>query len=428
MKKDIFLLLVFACIIFIISAADHKVYGAGFTVNTQGATSLGQANSAIAHTDDPSSVFFNPALINKLDRTQIEIGSTVISPSTEFRSDATDRDFEIKDDQFYPSILFITHKFSDKLSAGLGVFSNFGLSTDWGETWEGRYIATKTELKTYTVNPVVSVQVIPDVYLAAGIDVLFLNAELNKMLNLSAIGLPDIAQKLEGDDTAIGFNLGMLVDLSKDISLGLAYRSAFKIDINGDVTHSFPYGVEAVVGPLFPNTGAQTSIRLPAQANLGIAYKGFKPLTIEIGGRWEGWSSFDELKIKTSQSIAGNNEIIIPKDWKDIYSFNIGAHYEVTNSLGLLAGYIYENGPIPDKTFDPSVPDNGSSMYCVGADYRHKNFMFGIAYDYQEVRTRNKNNAIDDNSLDGVVNPATSANGTFRTHLHIVSASITYVF
>ncbi len=164
----------------------------------------------------------NP-LINKLDRTQIEIGSTVISPSAEFRSDATGRDFEIKDDQFYPSILFITHKFSNKLSAGLGVFSNFGLSTDWGETWEGRYIATKTELKTYTVNPVVSVQVIPDVYLAAGIDVLFLNAELNKMLNLSALGLPDIAQKLEGDDTAIGFNFGMLVDLSRDVSLGLAF-------------------------------------------------------------------------------------------------------------------------------------------------------------------------------------------------------------
>ncbi len=205
-------------------------------------------------------------------------------------------------------------------------------------------------------------------------------------------------------------------------------QKAFKIDIDGEVKHSFPYGVEVAVGPLFPNTGAQTSIRLPAQANLGIAYKGFKPLIIEIGGRWEGWSSFDDLKIKTSQPIAGNNESIIPKNWKDIYSFNIGARYKVTNSLGLLAGYIYENGPIPDKTFDPSVPDNGSSMYCVGADYRYKNFMFALAYDYQQVRSRNKNNAIDDNSLDGVVNPATSANGTYRTHLHIVSASITYAF
>jgi len=116
------------------------------------------------------------------------------------------------------------------------------------------------------------------------------------------------------------------------------------------------------------------------------------------------------------------------KDWKDIYSFNIGARYQVTNSIGLLAGYIYENGPIPDETFDPSVPDNGSSMYCIGADYRYKNFKFGIAYDYQKVRTRNKNNAIDDNHFDGIVNPATSANGRYRTELHIVSAGITYVF
>ncbi len=63
MKKGIFILLVFACIIFFVSSG-HKAYGAGFTVNTQGATSLGQANSVIAHTDDPSSVFFNPALID----------------------------------------------------------------------------------------------------------------------------------------------------------------------------------------------------------------------------------------------------------------------------------------------------------------------------------------------------------------------------
>jgi long-chain fatty acid transport protein len=427
MRKLIRLLLGLACI-FTLVPSNPNAYGAGFTINTQGATSLGQANSVVAHTDDPSSVFFNPALINKLDKTQIEIGTTLISPSTQFRSNATGRKFEMEDDKFFPSTLFITHKFNDRLSAGLGVFSDFGLSTDWGDTWEGKYIATKSELTTYTVNPVVSYQIIPDVYLAAGIDILFLNAELNKMLNLSALGLPDIAQKLEGNDTAVGFNLGMLVDLSKDISVGLAYRSSFDIDIDGEVKHSFPSGVQELVGPLFPNTSARTSITLPAQANIGIAYKGFKPLTVEIGGRWEGWSSFDELRIKTSQPVAGNSEIVIPKDWKDIYSFNVGGRYEVTSSLGLLAGYIYESGPIPDKTFDPSVPDNGSSMYCVGADYRYKNFLFGLAYDYQQVRSRNKNNAIDDNSQDGVVNPATSANGKYRTHLHIVSASVTYVF
>jgi hypothetical protein len=44
------------------------------------------------------------------------------------------------------------------------------------------------------------------------------------------------------------------------------------------------------------------------------------------------------------------------------------------------------------------------------------------------VRTRTKDNAIDDNPFDGVVNPATSANGRYKTTIHIVGASLTYGF
>ena len=73
----------------------------------------GQGNSVIAHTDDPSSVFFNPALINKLDGTQIEIGTTILIPRTSFHSDVTGRDFKTEDDAFFPPTLFVTHKFSD---------------------------------------------------------------------------------------------------------------------------------------------------------------------------------------------------------------------------------------------------------------------------------------------------------------------------
>lgn len=93
-----------------------------------------------------------------------------------------------------------------------------------------------------------------------------------------------------------------------------------------------------------------------------------------------------------------------------------------------MAGYIYEKGPIPDSTFDPSIPDNGSNVFLVGADLRYKNFLFSLVYDYQRVRSRNKSNAVDDNPVDGVVNPAATANGRYRTHIHIVGVSVTYRF
>ena len=53
--------------VLIISCAFQNAYGSGFAIYTQGASALGQADAVIAHTDDPSAIFFNPALINKLE-------------------------------------------------------------------------------------------------------------------------------------------------------------------------------------------------------------------------------------------------------------------------------------------------------------------------------------------------------------------------
>lgn len=69
---------------------------------------------------------------------------------------------------FYPSTVYVTHKFNEKISAGLGIFTPFGLATTWDDDWEGRYIGTKSEMKTFNINPVVSYQLLPNVALAAG--------------------------------------------------------------------------------------------------------------------------------------------------------------------------------------------------------------------------------------------------------------------
>lgn len=414
-------------IVFLLLIAG-AVYGAGFSVNTQGATALGEGNAVIAHTNDPSSVFFNPALINNLPGTQIQAGTTLLIPYSKFESSFSGKSFETANDVFFPSTFYVTHKLSEELSVGLGVFSNFGLATKWSDDWEGRYISTKSVLTTYTLNPVVSYRLTPNISLAAGVSFLFLDAELNKMLNLGPLGIPDVKQTLKGDDFALGFNTGLLIDVTRDISIGAAYRSRIKTNINGNITHSFPVQLPDAVTSTFPNTGARTKLNLPAMANFGIAYKGLSPLTIEVGGRWEGWSSYDELRINTDKPIAGFQEITYPRKWKDIYSLNIGARYKVSDAAAIKAGYIYEGNPIPDETFDPIVPSNKSQVYCLGTDIRFGKFLFGLSYAFQKVKARSKSNAIDDNPFDGITNPATSANGTYRTDLHMIGVSVTYQF
>ena len=414
--------------VLIISCAFQNTYGSGFAIYTQGASALGQADAVIAHADDPSAIFFNPALINKLEGTQIEAGTTLLFPSQEFKSDITGNTFSTENDVFYPSTLFVTHKFNDKVSAGLGVFNSFGLGTDWGNSWEGRYVATNSELQTFNINPVASYQITPNIAFAAGVDFLLLDTTLEKQINLSPYGISDAGQKFEGDGSGVGYNLGILYDINKDISLGVSYRSEIKVDIDGDASFDLPAGTPSLLSTLFPNTSGNADLTLPQQAHMGIAYRGFDSLTLETGLRCEGWSSLKELKVDLDEPVAGSTTSITEKDWKDTYSMNLGAKYQFNKTFALLAGYLYGGNPVPDKTFDPIVPDANTHLFTIGTDIQYKKIRINFAYGYQRLEGTKKDNSLDDNPSDGIVNAATSANGEYDTDLHMFGVSITYKF
>lgn len=427
MKKfKISLLIIFLILFYISKEADCS----GFAIYTQGASSLGQSAATIAHTEDASTIFFNPALINKLEGTQIQIGTTFIFPNREFTSDLTGKTFKEKTDFHYPSTLYVTHKLNEKISLGLGIFNPFGLGTDWPNDWEGRYITTKADMKTYNINPVISFQITPNLAIAGGIDVLYVDTTLEKKLNFSSFGLSDGNQKLKGDGTGYGFNLGILFDLNKDISIGASYRSKIKVDIDGTLNHELPPAsapFDAILKSTFPNTTGNVKINLPAQAHLGVYYKGFEPLTFEVALRWEGWSSYKELKLNLDQPVLGYTTLVTPKNWKDTYSFLFGAKYKISDSFSILAGYLYSGNPIPDDTFEPTIPDANTHLFTTGVSYKKKNFNFDIAYAYQKLQNRKKNNSIDDNPLDGL-NNQTAANGTYKSALHMIGISLTYKF
>jgi len=420
--------ILFLVSIFLVLCAISDALGSGFAVYTQGASSLGQGAATIAHLDDPSAIFFNPALINKLDGTQVELGTTLLFPSRKFKSDATGLTFKAESDVLYPSTLFITHKFNDKISAGLGIFNPFGLSNKWGNDWEGRYITTNAKMTTYNINPVVSYQITPYIAFAAGLDFLLVDATLENRLNLSPFGLPDAGQKFKGDTTGVGYNFGILLDPHKDISIGASYRSKIKVTIDGNASFGLPAGTPPPISGLFPNTTGNADITLPQQVHVGVHYKGFNPLTVEVGLRWEGWSSYDQLRINFDQPIAGSFASISPKDWKDTYSVMFGARYQFNDAIALLAGYLYGGNPVPDHTFEPSIPDANTHLFCIGTDIKYKNLKIDFTYGYQKLQSRKKNNSIDDNPFDGVLNPLTSANGVYKSDIHMFGVSLTYKF
>ena len=134
LKRSIALIILF---LFSISTGRAKASASGYAVFTQSSSSLGQAAAVVSHTDSPSTIFFNPALMNKLEGTQVEIGTTLLFPTREFKSDATGKSCETKDDVFYPSTLYLTHRFNATVSAG-SASSIPSAWNDWAAPGEGR--------------------------------------------------------------------------------------------------------------------------------------------------------------------------------------------------------------------------------------------------------------------------------------------------
>ena len=392
--------------------ATKSVQAAGYAVFTQGASALGQGNAVTAHSDSPSTVFYNPALINKLDGTQLELGSTAIFSSRKFESSQTGASTS-SDAAFFPSTLYVTHKFNDAVSAGLGVFTPFGLGTQWEDDWEGRYLATRSKLQSFDINPALSYRIIPSLAVAAGLDVVLVDATLERRIPSAALGIPgppfDIRQQFKGDGTGVGFNVGLAYELNKGISFGASYRSEVKVDIEGEA------GTSLMVTPL--DSKGKTSITLPQQLTAGVAYQVTAPLLVEAGVRWEGWSAFKKLQLTL------DNGTPIPatrRDWHDSFGLNLGGKYRVNETVAVMAGYVYGNSAVPDSTFDPSIPDADTHVFCVGTDLSYQRFKIGLSYAYQRYENRTKNNSVDP------LLPPNYADGIYKNDAHLLALSIGY--
>ena len=392
--------------------AATSASAAGYALFTQGASALGQGNAVTAHTDSPNTIFYNPALMSRLDGTRVEVGSTAIWASRQFESAQPTGTSTSKDSFFFPSTFYVTHKFNDAASAGLGVFSPFGLGTEWDANWEGRYLSTKAKLVSFDINPVVSYRIIPGLAVAAGLDVVLVDATLAQRLPPTVFGTPsDVALTFKGNGTGVGFNAALAYEMNKELSFGVSYRSQVAVELKGDSSTSLQ------VTPL--DSSGRTGIKLPQQLTAGVAYRVAEPLIVEAGVRWEGWSSFQKLQLLLDDNAP------VPatqRSWHDTFGLNLGGKYRLNDTVAFMAGYIFGNNAVPDSTFDPSIPDADTHIFCFGTELSYRSFNIALSYAYQLYLDRTKNNSVDS------LLPPHYADGNYKGDAHLLALSVGYKF
>jgi long-chain fatty acid transport protein len=369
---------------------------AGGPIHGAKAAAMGTAFVGVA--DDPSAILHNPAGLANLQGTNIYGGGTAVILSSEFKSPQGGKEktsFQV----FLPPHFYVSSDLgTNYLTLGLGLYSPFGIGgRKWSETGLTRFASTEGTIGTISANPTVVWRVIPQVAVAAGVDILYASNRMVKMVDQSLLGGGDGRLSFKGDGLGWGYNFGLLIFPGGKVSLGFAYRSDIR------VTQKGPLAFERIAPPLQPafgggvfRTDASMGVHFPEIFSWGVAIRPTTQLTLAADVEWVRWSSFDRSTLHLSPGVpqAGFSHIPLDFRWEDSWQIKFGGEYKVNEKLSLRAGYAYVETPVPGLTLNPGNPDSDQHNITVGLGYKIRQWTVDAFYCAGFFHDRRINNPI----------------------------------
>ena len=431
-------------------ALPSTAYAAGYAVKETSASLQGVAYAgAAAGGEDISTMFNNPATIAFHEGFNNAAGVSLVFASGELdveeasRVNGTqidgDRTADSDEIGIVPST-YVSYQINDRFTAGLSINAPFGLVTDYGDDWAGRYHGTRSELLTVHVNPVIAFKPTPKIAIAAGPVLSYAKAELENAVDFGVIGntlIPgqggpvinggtDGSAKVEGDEFAFGFTAGINVRPTERFRFGVGYRSEVEHDLDGDIDFDYEGNpINAAIGQAagLVSQDASASATLPAQVMIGAAYDVTDRLTIGVEADWTDWSVFDELVIEGAQ---GQDITTTPQDWDDSWFLSVGGTYKATDQLTLRLGLAYDQGAAPDEKRTPRIPDADRMWVSAGLGYQlNDRIELNAAYTYVNVDDPDIDlNVADDPT--GLARGNLQASGDAAVHILFVGGNIKF--
>ncbi|NOY53833.1 MAG: transporter [Deltaproteobacteria bacterium] len=423
-----------AAVLFLSSPA----WGAGFLIFEQGAKAMGMAGAFTATADDPTTVFNNPAGITQLEGTQISFGNTFIRNDQSYDVDSAlivgkTYHEEMGSKTFFLPHLYVTQKYNDRLSVGFGVFSPFGIGTDWADNSVGNSVANETTIKTYNLNPNVAYKITPKLSLALGVNYIRTNIQIQRrigaesfvpgvtpVMSYEVLGQEQLGRlQVDGRGGGWAYNVGLLYKINESWQAGFSYRSDYKIEISrsqssvtwsksskllSDLSVLNPALAAAPFNPLVnSSTEGFTRLNLPGIFLAGVSTTMFDQWNIEFDVQYTTWNHFDDIVIevepplnlnpflpgiKPGVDITQDTLPALQEDWENGWGFHLGTEYHYTENFAVRTGYFYDKNPIPDRTLGPILPDSDRQSFSLGCGYTKGNWTMDAAYMYSHFKNR----------------------------------------
>jgi long-chain fatty acid transport protein len=369
-------------------AAAAVLNAAGYKLPEQSVNSMALGAAYVAHTTGADSAYYNPANMAFMDPESqyVEAALTLVHlPAIDYEGV-----------QFFPPATVVSAPGSSKVENipvghlhyvspafgdwrfGVSVVAPGGLSKRW-ETPVQKLFAEEFSLKIVEVNPSFSYRVNDQFSVGGGLRLVYTDGTVKS--DGTEAGLP-FKRDMTGDVIAFGYNLALAWHPIPDLQFAVTYRSNVDLDVEGNAK-IYLGGAKIYDG------NADVTIPLPATLSVAAAKTFDERLTVELVYERTFWSKYKQLDFNYDVALPVFDKPI-DKSWKDTNTYRIGLTYLWDDRLTLMAGYAYDETPVPGRTLGYELPDSDAHIFSAGFRYKQTdNLEWGVAVLYDHKKSRN---------------------------------------
>ena len=371
-----------------VAMASSQLFASGFALNEQSVSGMGTGFAGRSSSaDDASTVFGNPAGMARLEGQQITGGVAAIDASTDI-SDVSGRSRGSNKGDMVPFTAvpfgFYTNKLNDQWAVGFGVYAPFGLVTDYESGFQGAPFGSKSEVKVITFQPTVSYAFNDRVSVGFGPTFNRIAGTLESDLTLNPAA-PTTNIKIKGDDTALGFNIGVLVQATDTTRVGLTYHSKVSYNLKG--TTKVTGGTFSLLGLSGQSYDAKLGLDTPESVDFSVTHQLNDDWTLYAGSTWTRWSRLKDITVQNSDvspRLGGSlSTITEEQNWHDTWAHAIGAAYQLNPQWVLRTGLSVDQSPTNNTNRSPRIPTGDRTAISFGAGWTPvSNMTIDLAYSY----------------------------------------------
>lgn len=425
--------------------APSLALAASFQLLEQSPAQMGKAFAGTASDiADASTVYFNPAGMTRLDRASFTLGGNMVSTDARFVDNGSTYPGEggrTEEDGFIPNAYMVL-PLSEGFSVGLGAGGPFGLSSDFGTEWSGRYSATFSELEVMNLNATVAWAPNDMFSMGLGINYQRIDVTLQNQVD-STLGVnpdpgTDSSALVEGDDDGYALDASILFTPTRYTNIGLLWREGGDFTLEGDA--SFDLNAACAPGAGFP-TGAPPApttgtlcagalaqlegnvvadVKLPDVITLSASHWFTERWALHADISQTRWSSIQSVDVVNVESGASVDELELHYD--DTLRYALGSSVKTTDAVTWRFGVAFDEAPQTDPEFvSPRIPDADRTWLALGVNLKLSDSLsMDISYAHLMV---DDVTMLEVNEMNG-----RTLNGSFDSKVDIIAGQLNWHF